>query len=212
MTLEAKICGLSTPETVECAVENGASYVGFMFFEPSPRYVTTQKATALANPAREQTAIVAVTVDADDLQLDNIVATLRPDYIQLHGAEPPSRIDQIRNRYKVKIIKALPIQEPSDVTAARAFRGADILLFEAKRQSAEDLPGGRGETFDWSLLDGYVDPKPWMLAGGLSAHTLKEAVRKTGARAVDVSSGVERTPGEKDPDLIRRFLREASSL
>lgn len=205
--LAAKICGLSTPETVRAALEGAAAFVGFVFFEASPRNVAPQMAARLAEPARGRAAIVAVTVDADDPALDAIVAALRPDFIQLHGKEPPSRAAAIAARTGAGVIKALPIAEAADIAAAHAFDGAvDHLMFDAKPPKDAALPGGIGATFDWTLLSGYRFERPHFLAGGLDPWNVAEAARLSGAPLADVSSGVERGPGLKDAGLIASFL------
>jgi phosphoribosylanthranilate isomerase len=208
MTPAAKICGLSTPESVEAAVEGGAAYVGFVFYAPSPRDLAPAHAGALAITARRAgVKIVAVTVDAADALLDEIAATLAPDLIQLHGAETPERAAAVRSRAGARVIKALRVSQPADLDAADAFASsADQLMFDARAPSGALLPGGNGAAFDWTILAGRRFSKPWFLAGGLDPANVREAVRTSGAAQVDVSSGVERAPGVKDPASIRAFL------
>ncbi len=212
MPVDVKICGLSTADTVDAAVDAGAAYVGFMFYEPSPRNISIEEARVLAERIRGRSEIVAVTVDADNALLSRIIDGLRPNFIQMHGSEPPDRVRHVQTSLGVKVLKAISVDGPDDVGSARTYEMAEMLLFDTKAKRETELPGGRGEAFDWRLMDAYEGARPWLLAGGLTAHTLKEAVETSGAKGVDVSSGVERLPGEKDPDLIRRFLRAANSL
>lgn len=202
----AKICGLTTPETVAAAVEGGAAYLGFNFFAKSPRYVTAARAAVLAEPARGRAKLVAVTVDPSDAELAAIVEALRPDLIQLHGRESPGRLAAVRELTGAMVIKALPIAGPEDVATAEAFAEADHLMFDAKPPAGSALPGGSGAAFDWRLLGGLELHRPWFLAGGLNATNVGEAIRITGAPLVDVSSGVESAPGVKQPALITAFL------
>jgi phosphoribosylanthranilate isomerase len=206
----AKICGLSTPETVRAAVEGGAAFIGFMFFAKSPRNIAPDAAARLVEPVRGRAKIVAVTVDPDDASLERIAATLRPDLIQLHGSETPRRATQIAERTGAGLIKVLPISESGDIAAAQAFDGlVEHLMFEGKPPKDADRPGGIGASFDWTLLSGRRFERPWFLAGGLDPWNLAEAVRLSGAPLVDVSSGVERGAGLKDPGLISAFLDAA---
>jgi phosphoribosylanthranilate isomerase len=207
---QVKICGLSTPETVRVALDDGAAFVGFMFFDRSPRNITPQAAARLAEPARGKAKIVAVTVDPDDASLDRIASLLRPDLIQLHGAETPQRAAQIAARTGAGVIKVLHVSEAGDIDAAQAFEGvARHLMFEGKPPKDADRPGGVGAAFDWSLLAGRRFARPWFLAGGLDPWNVAEAVRLSGAPMVDVSSGVERGAGLKDAGLISAFLDAA---
>jgi phosphoribosylanthranilate isomerase len=205
---EAKICGLSTPETVEAALVAGAAYLGFNFFAKSPRYVTPQIAARLAQPARQgATKVVAVTVDPDDSLLDEIVRVLRPDFIQLHGRESVARTGQVKARTGLGVVKVLSVSDASDIAAADAYDGlADHLMFDARPPKGAALPGGMGARFDWDLLAGRRYARPYFLAGGLDPWNVSEAVRRSGAPIVDVSSGVERGPGLKDAALITAFL------
>ena len=206
--VQAKICGLSTPEAVQAALDGGASYLGFVFFEPSPRNVAPEVAQRLAAPARGRgVRTVAVTVDPDDALLDRIMATLAPDLIQLHGKETPARAAAIRARTGAQVLKALPVSEAADLDAANAYAGAaDQLMFDAKAPPGAALPGGNGEAFDWSLMQGRRFDRPWFLSGGLDPWNVASAAAASGAPLVDVSSGVERGPGYKDPHLISAFL------
>ncbi len=211
MAVRVKICGLTTPETVEAAVGAGAAYLGFNFFRPSPRFVAPAAAAALAIEVPPGIAKVAVTVDLDDAALDAITAAVPLDMIQLHGAETPERVAAVRRRYGLPVIKMVGLAGPDDADLLATFgRVADQLLVEAKPPGGAVLPGGNGVAFDWRLVSGLRWPVPWMLAGGLTPDNVAEAVRLTGARQVDVSSGVESAPGVKDPARIAAFLRATS--
>jgi len=207
---DVKICGLSTPEAVRAALDGRAAFIGFMFFDRSPRNIAPDLAARLAAPARGRAQVVAVTVDPDDASLDRIVAVLKPDLIQLHGAETPQRAAQIAARTGAGVIKVAPISESADIDVAGAYDGlVDHLMFEGKPPKDAERPGGIGASFDWSLLAGRRFERPWFLAGGLDPWNLAEAVRLSGAPLVDVSSGVERGAGLKDPGLISAFLDAA---
>jgi phosphoribosylanthranilate isomerase len=208
MTVKAKICGLSTPEGVRAALDGGAGYLGFMFFAKSPRNVEPQAAARLAAPARGRgVSIVAVTVDPTDAEVDAIAAALSPDLIQLHGQEPPARVREIAARTGRGVVKVLPVSDAADVAAAGAYDGlVEHLMFDTKPPKDADRPGGLGAPFDWTLLAGRRFQRPWFLAGGLNPWNVAEAVAASGAPLVDVSSGVERGPGLKDPALITAFL------
>ena len=205
--IPSKICGLSTPEAVRAAVEGGAGFLGFMIFPPSPRNVAPDAAARLVRGVRGRAKVVAVMVDPDDGQVDDVAAALQPDLIQLHGKETPNRVRDIARRAGTGMIKALPVAETSDLAAAGAYDGlVDHLLFDAKPPQGALLPGGTGARFDWTLMEGRRFERPWFLAGGLDPWNVEEALRLSGAPAVDVSSGVERGPGLKDPALITAFL------
>jgi phosphoribosylanthranilate isomerase len=208
MTLKAKICGLSTPEAVRAALDGGAAYLGFVFFDKSPRNVAPALAARLAEPARGRGAqVVALAVDPDDAQVDEIARVLAPDLIQLHGKESPARTREIAARAGVGVIKALPVAEASDLAAAAAYEPVvEHLMFDAKPPKDAAMPGGHGRAFDWSLLSGRRFQRAWFLAGGLDPWNVAEAAKASGAPLVDVSSGVERGPGLKDPALIAAFL------
>lgn len=208
MTARAKICGLSTPEAVRAALDGRATHIGFVFFAKSPRDIAPDAADRLAAPARAAgVKVCAVTVDPDDVLLDRLTATLKPDFIQLHGRETPARTRQIAVRTGAGIIKALPVSEAADIEAARAYESVvDHLMFDARPPKDAVLPGGTGSRFDWTLTAGRRFERPWFLAGGLDPWNVSEAVRLSGAPLVDVSSGVERGPGLKDPALITAFL------
>ncbi len=209
MTATAKICGLSTPETVAAAVEGGASHLGFVFFARSPRNIAPELAARLAAPARQaaNVKVVALMADPDDEAVADIAAKLYPDLIQLHSQETPERVAHIRKVAGLPLIKAVGVRDASDIAAARRYEGAaEHLMFDAKPPEGSDRPGGHGTSFDWTLLDGLRLERPWFLAGGLDPWNVAEAVRLSRAPIVDVSSGVERGPGVKDPHLIAAFL------
>jgi phosphoribosylanthranilate isomerase len=210
MPKPAKICGVSTPEAVAAALQGGAAYLGFVFFPKSPRYIRPEPAARLAEPARGQAKVVALMVDPTDNEVDEVVATFAPDLIQLHGKESPTRVREIGGRSRGGIIKALSVSTAQDVAAGDAYAGiVEHLMFDAKAPEAAARPGGHGVAFDWTLLAGHKFPRPWFLAGGLDPWNVADAVRSSGAPMVDVSSGVERGPGLKDPALITAFLDAA---
>jgi phosphoribosylanthranilate isomerase len=215
MAIEVKICGLSDPESVEAALSGGADLLGFVFYPKSPRYVTPEEAAKLARYAGERALRVGLFVDPSDDLLASIVAAAPLEMLQLHGQETPARVAEIRERFGHPVMKALPIAEASDLEAAQAYLPvADRLLFDAKppKGMKDALPGGNALAFDWKLLAGRDWPRPWMLAGGLTPENLAEAVKTSGARRVDVSSGVESKPGKKDPARIKALLQLAKSL
>ncbi len=209
MTL-AKICGLSTPEAVRAALDGGATHLGFVHFPKSPRHLPPETAARLARPARGRARVVAVLVDPDDALLDAVTRTLAPDLIQLHGREGPARVREAAARTGAGAIKALPVSGAADLDAAAAYDGVvEHLMFDARPPAGAALPGGVGARFDWTLTAGRRFSRPWFLAGGLDPWNVAEALAASGAGAVDVSSGVERGPGAKDPALIAAFLRAA---
>ncbi|MBX3480855.1 MAG: phosphoribosylanthranilate isomerase [Caulobacter sp.] len=214
----AKICGLSTAETVRAAVDGGAAFLGFNFFAKSPRYVTPEAAARLAEPVRrdgprQPPKLVAVTVDPNDALLDQLMTTLRPDLIQLHGRETPARVAQVRTRTGVGVIKVLSVSEASDIAAAAPYDAlVEHLMFDARPPAGSELPGGMGAKFDWTLLAGRRYARPHMLAGGLDPWNVAEALKISGAPVADVSSGVERGPGLKDAPLITAFLDAVRSV
>ncbi len=213
MTTTVKICGMKSEETIEAALASGASLIGFIFFEKSPRNVTPEEAGRLRRGIGDRASVVAVTVNADDAVLDRIVDEVKPDYLQLHGGETPDRVRQVRARYGLPVIKVFSIRDAADIEAIRAWRGvADRFLLDAKAPAGSELPGGNGVSFDWSLLralDGDVD---YMLSGGLNAGNVSAALEITGATAIDVSSGVESAPGVKDSVLISRFFEKVAAV
>ena len=207
----AKICGLTTPETLDAALEGGAAFVGAVVFEKSPRHIPPLHAATLFDRARCKAKIVAVLVDPDDALLTEVGLILRPDLIQLHGHETPQRAAEVRRLTGAGIIKALPIRSEADFASVPDWAGvADHLLFDAKPPEGFSLPGGVGASFDWSLMQNRALPARWFLAGGLEPQNITEAVRISGAPLVDVSSGVESAPGVKDADLIHAFLKAVS--
>ena len=207
---EVKICGLSTPETLSAALDEGAAYVGAVIFPKSPRHIEPEVAAAMFEAARGRASIVAVVVNPDDALLDRIATHLKPDFIQLHGSETTERAKQVRHQTGAKIIKALSIREPADFVDVPVWTStADILLFDAKPPAGSALPGGVGHSFDWSLMANRQFGAKWFLAGGINPANLGEALRMTRAPMVDVSSGVERAPGVKDITLIREFMQAA---
>jgi phosphoribosylanthranilate isomerase len=206
MTIRIKFCGLSRPSDVAAAAEAGAAYVGLVFFPRSPRNVSLATARALALEVPAGIAKVALTVDALDAELDAILADVPVDMIQLHGSESPERVAQVRARLGLPVMKAVGVAGPGDLTALDIYaRVADQILVDAKPSRDAALPGGNGLAFDWRLIANRRWPRPWMLAGGLTPGNVAEAIRLTGARQVDVSSGVETAPGVKDAALIRAF-------
>lgn len=209
-SVRVKICGLRSPADVAAVASTGAAYAGFVFFPKSPRHVTLDQARAAAWAAPPGLAKVALVVDAEDAFLDAIVASVPIDMLQLHGRETPGRVAALRARFGLPVMKAVGIAGPGDLAGLNdMFVAADQILIDAKPPKGADLPGGNGATFDWALLSGRRWPKPWMLAGGLTPDNVAGAVRVTGARQVDVSSGVESAPGVKDHALIRAFVAAA---
>lgn len=212
--IAVKVCGLTDAAAVAAAVAGGARWLGFVFYPPSPRALAPARAAALATNLPPGCETVGVVVDPDDAALAEILAAVDLDWLQLHGAETPARVAAIRAATGRKVIKALPIAEAADLAPlAEHAAVADMLLFDAKPpREPGRLPGGNGLAFDWRLLEGLDVPRPWLLSGGLSADNLGDAVRLCGARAVDVSSGLEDRPGHKDPTRIRHFLEIAAGL
>ena len=207
MSVKTKICGVSTPEAVRAALEGGAAYLGFAFVEKSPRKVTPEDAARLAAPVQGRARIVALAVDPTDAEVDRIARGLRPDLIQLHGRESPSRVREIAARSGVGVVKALPVSEAADLAVAADYEPVvEHLMFDAKPPKDAERAGGLGAPFDWTLLSGRRFARPWFLAGGLDPWNVAEAAAVSGAPMVDVSSGVERGPGLKDPALITAFL------
>jgi phosphoribosylanthranilate isomerase len=205
-----KICGLRTPADVEAVAAAGAAYAGFVFFPKSPRHLTLDQAARAALAAPPGLAKVALTVDADDATLDAIMGAVPIDILQLHGNETPDRVAAIRAHFGLPVMKVMGVADEGDLAGLLEMSlAADQLLIDAKPPKGADLPGGNGLAFDWRLLVGRKWLRPWMLAGGLTAGNVAEAVRLTGARQVDVSSGVESAPGIKDAGLIRAFVTAA---
>lgn len=209
MVVQVKICGLKTPDAVTAALEAGADYIGLVFHEASPRYVDVGVATYIARYIPDKTKIVGLFVNPDDATLQNTLTHVRLDMIQLHGNESPERVAAIRAKFDKPVMKAIPVTGKESLVSAASYESAaDWLLFDAK---SEKLPGGNGISFDWSILKGRTFTKPWMLAGGLNVYNLNEALDILSPTAVDVSSGVEKESGVKDPDKIRSFISLALS-
>lgn len=210
MPLLVKICGLKTPDTLDAALEAGADMVGFVFFPPSPRNLGIEAARILGARVQGRAKKVALSVDATDAELARVIDALKPDMLQLHGKETPERVVAVRSRFGLPVTKALPIEQKSDLASVRIYeKVADSILFDARAPREATRPGGLGKTFDWALLENLDLRIRFTLSGGLDASNVAEALRVTRAPAVDVSSGVERAPGEKDSDKIRAFVRAA---
>jgi phosphoribosylanthranilate isomerase len=210
VSLIVKICGLSTPEALDAALDAGADMVGFVFFEASPRHVAFETARALGKRVRGRAQKVALTVDAGDALLDAVAEALHPDLLQLHGRESPARVAAVKQRFGLPAMKAIAVATKDDLAAVSAYVAvADRLLFDARAPREATRPGGLGRKFDWRLLANLDPGMPFMLSGGLDADNVGEALRVTWAPAIDVSSGVEDAPGEKDQDKIRAFIRAA---
>jgi phosphoribosylanthranilate isomerase len=213
MKVAVKICGLNAPDAVAAAVEGGASLAGFVFFAASPRNVSPELAADLMAAVPDGILKVGLVVDADDRALDAILRHAPLDLLQLHGDETVERVAEIRERFERPVMKVVAISGPADIGRAHAYEAvADRLLFDARAPKGATRPGGNALAFDWRLVAGETWRLPWLLAGGLTAETVAEAVRTSGARAVDVSSGVEDAPGRKSPDKIRAFLAAARRL
>ena len=210
MSLIVKICGLSTPETLDVALQAGADMVGFVFFPASPRHISLETARDLGRQAKGRAVKVALTVDADDATLANIVETLRPDILQLHGSETVARLRDIKQAFGLPVIKVIAVETSADLAPLPGYTAvADRILFDARAPKDATRPGGLGAVFDWHLLQNLDLKLPFMVSGGLNAGNVAEAVRVTRAGGVDVSSGVERAPGIKDAEMIRDFIRAA---
>ena len=208
MALDIKICGLKTDEAMAAALAGGASHVGFIFFAKSPRYVEPAEAGRLRQAAIGKAKAVAVTVDADDAFLDEIVEKMRPDMLQLHGAETPARVAEVKARYGLPVVKVFSVSEAADLDRIKPFIGiADRFMFDAKPPKGSQLPGGNGVAFDWRILAGLDAGLDYMLSGGLNAANIGDAMRSANPPAIDISSGVESAPGVKDPALIEQFFR-----
>ena len=210
MSLSVKICGLSTRETLDAALDAGADMVGFVFFPPSPRHLSLQVARELGRSVKRRAIKVALTVDADDATLAGIIDALEPDILQLHGRETAARVAEIKQKFSREVMKVLPVEGAADLAGLPSFAAvADRILFDARPPEGATRPGGLGAAFDWHLLQNLDLKVPFMVSGGLHAGNVAEAVRVTRAGGVDVSSGVERTPGVKDVEMIRAFIRAA---
>jgi phosphoribosylanthranilate isomerase len=212
MSLLVKICGLKTPDALDAALDAGADMVGFVFFAPSPRHLGYEAARLLGERVKGRAAKVALSVDATDAELGNVVDALKPDMLQLHGRETPERVAVLRSRFGLPVMKALPVEQRSDLLPIREYAHvADRILFDACAPQDATRPGGLGKAFDWRLLENLDVAVPFMLSGGLDARNVAEALAITRAPSVDVSSGVEKRLGEKDIAKIRAFVRAARS-
>ena len=215
--MKIKICGLSENETLGAAIDAGADFIGLVFYPPSPRYVQVEQAAALSEFVKKQGVsedfgVVGLFVDPDDQLLNRIVSEVEPDYLQLHGNETPERVRAVGEKYKLPVIKAIRVRDESDLNRVDEYQdAADWLLFDAKPPKA-DLPGGTGESFDWSILRGRRFEKPWMLSGGLDTHNVEEALSILQPDAVDVSSGVESSRGVKDSGKIQEFIAKVRAI
>jgi phosphoribosylanthranilate isomerase len=210
MSLIVKICGLSSRETLDVALEAGADMVGFVFFPPSPRHLGLGAARDLGKLVKGRASKVALSVDADDATLDGIVDALQPDILQLHGRETIARLDEIKRKFSLPVMKAIAVETSADLAALTGYAGvADRILFDARAPREATRPGGLGAVFDWHILQGVELKIPFMVSGGLHAGNVTQAIRDTRAGGVDVSSGVEAEVGQKDPDMIRAFIKAA---
>jgi phosphoribosylanthranilate isomerase len=210
MSLLIKICGLSTLDTLDAALDAGADMVGFVFFPPSPRHLSLDLARELGARVEGRALKVALSVDADDATLAASIDALGPDMLQLHGNETPERVAEIRRRFGLPVMKALGVSDAADLAAINRYAGAvDRVLLDAKPPKGATRPGGNAKAFDWRILAGAAIATPWMLSGGLDPDNVNEAIAITGATAIDVSSGVESAPGVKDRGLIADFIRRA---
>lgn len=212
MGIQIKICGINSLEAADAAVRGGATFVGLNFHPGSPRFVRPEIAGLLAERMRGRTQLVALLSDPGDDAVANTVRLVRPDLLQLHGNEPPERVADIRTRFAIEIVKAFAISDASDFSRARSYEPvADLLLFDAKAPEGAARPGGHGSAFDWQLLRGRTFSRPWLLAGGLTPENVARAIATTGAPGVDVSSGVETSPGVKSVALITDFISNAKA-
>ncbi|MGF1651085.1 MAG: phosphoribosylanthranilate isomerase [Hyphomicrobiaceae bacterium] len=213
MSARVKICGLTTPESMEAALDAGADYVGLVFYPASPRHIEFKVARELAAMASGTADLVALVVDPSNRLIGEIASEIGPDFIQLHGAESPDRVVEIAELSQARTIKALGVTDHADIAVADSYIGvADLIMFDAKPPPNSSIPGGNGIAFDWSVLHSVRPGLDYMLSGGLTPENVGEAIRQTGAPAVDVSSGVERSRGVKDAALIRAFIEAAKSV
>ena len=215
MSVDVKICGISTPAAMDAAVEAGAAFIGLNFYPPSPRAVTPEQAAALAAPVPSGMIKTGLLVDAEDATIEAILKAVPLDLLQLHGGESPERVAAVKARFGLPVMKVVKLRQDGDLEAVAPFLDvADRLLFDAKppAEMKDALPGGNAVAFDWSILAGKTWALPWMLAGGLTAANIGDAVAATGAPALDISSGVEDAPGLKNPQKIRDFLAAAKAL
>lgn len=215
MTVTAKICGINDPEAMRAAISGGASHVGLVFYPPSPRSVSPGEAMGLASVVPEQMRKVGLFVDPENDQIDKTLFVVKLDILQLHGSETPERVADLKSRTGKKVMKVIKVSEPDDLAQAEAYvRVADALMFDAKppKDMKNALPGGNAVSFDWRILSDRKWPLPWMLAGGLRADNVADAVKLSNARIVDTSSGVEDVPGQKNSAKIKEFLRAVSDI
>ena len=213
MQVEVKICGITDQDALEAAVNGGADYIGLVFYAPSPRAITAERAAELVEFLPDDIQIVGLFVDPDDALLNHGLTHVRLDLLQFHGTEPPERLEEIRLEFGLPVMKMIPISGPDDLAAAEPYLAiCDQLLFDAKPPKDAKLPGGNAVAFDWTILQDRRWGLPWMLAGGLTPENVAEAVRISGAKAVDVSSGVESAPSVKDSDKITAFIKAAKGL
>jgi phosphoribosylanthranilate isomerase len=211
-SVAVKICGITSPDAIDAAVGGGAVYGGLVFHPNSPRNLTFEQARALADRMRGRLQTVALIADMDDARIGTLVAAVQPDFLQLHGGESARRTAYIRGKFQLPVIKALPVAEPSDLAAAAEYENAaDMLMFDARPPKDALRGGGHGAAFDWQILAGHSFIKPWFLAGGLTPENVARALALSGAKQVDVSSGVESAPGVKDAMLIRAFIDAAKN-
>lgn len=212
MNIKVKICGLKTKEEVQASIACGADYVGFVFFHKSPRNVTAKQAEKITKGIGSAVETVAVVVDASDGDIDDMLKAFKPDYIQCHGNETSKRIIEIKHKYGIKVIKAIAVRSSDDIAKAMNYaKVSDMILFDAKVPSSP-LPGGNGISFDWTLLRGREFNIPWILSGGLNIQNVKDAIKISGAKMVDVSSSVESEPGVKDAGLVNEFIKMAKRV
>jgi len=210
MSTTIKICGVNSPETLAATLHAGVDMVGFVFYEPSPRFIGLDTARQFARHCKDREAeVVALTVDAPDATLEAILRRVGPAYFQLHGQESPERVVEIQEKYGVSVIKAIGVAEAADLGLVKAYEEADALLIDAKPPPGSDLPGGNGVPFDWKIVRDFSPGKPWILSGGLTPENVGDAIRASRCRSVDVSSGVESSPGVKNPLRIAAFIAAA---
>ena len=213
MTLKVKICGITDESALKSALQHGASYIGLVFFPPSPRFLEIEVAASLTTLAGDKVKKVGVFVDPGNAGLEAVLAHVPLDMLQLHGAETPARVREIKQKFGKPVIKAIALSGPADLKLAHQYEDiADMLLFDSARAPGDTRPGGNARRFDHALLRDENFSLPWLLSGGLNDENLMAAVAQSGAREVDVSSGVEQTPGHKDPALIQKFLERAADL
>jgi phosphoribosylanthranilate isomerase len=211
VSVQVKICGITSADAVDAAASAGAAFGGLVFHPNSPRKVELEQARSLADHMRGRLKSVALIVDKDDAGIEALVGLVRPDFLQLHGSESARRAAYIRGKFRLPVIKAIPVATQADLLAASEYEdAADMLMFDARPPKGAQRPGGHGAAFDWKILSGRNFTKPWFLAGGLTQDNIAHAVELSGARLVDVSSGVESAPGVKDPQRIRDFIQAAT--